>query len=89
MEILDNLPFLLKKQDKNKQLGSSGKYRERAIFSIRNQQVKSSSLLAGSINLRGLDENLAPFFCTKLHQIEALHHERDCNASDNFVYSVM
>ena len=48
MEILDNLPFLLKKQDKNKQLGSSGKYRERAIFSIRNQQAKSSSLLAGS-----------------------------------------
>ena len=48
MEILDNLPFLLKKQDKNERLGSSGKYRERAIFPICNQQVAGSSPFDGS-----------------------------------------
>lgn len=48
MKILDNLLFLLKKQDKNDSLGKLGKDWENAFFLIRNQQVKSSSLLAGS-----------------------------------------
>lgn len=48
MKILDNLLFLLKKQDKNDSLGKLGKDWENAFFLIRNQQVKSLSLLAFS-----------------------------------------
>lgn len=54
MKILDNLLFLLKKQDKNDGLGKLGKDWENAFFLIRNQQAKSSSLLAGSIKNKPL-----------------------------------